>query len=326
MKEANTLWVEKYRPKKIDDLVLNENYKDHFQRCIERKDIGSYLFSGPPGSGKTTLARILCSPLGVLNNPKNNLLEINGSSKETRGISFVQDTIEPFLKIPPIGNDNIRIVFIDEADYLTDHSFNSQRHIIEKYSETSRFIYTCNYISKIPEPIQSRLQSYVFKQIPVDFVLDYCKKILQNESVEYSEEDLKFVIDVLYPDIRRVVNTLQSGSMTGKLKINRQAVTTSEKTVITSVIEIISAVKDGETSKINRSLEIINNIINEYDLDYRSIYDQLFFRKGFPLPAKILVNKYANSHGDSLIPSMNFMAMIFEMIKAVSSYSNGVKK
>jgi len=114
----NTLWVEKYRPKKLEELVLPENYRIDFQTCIQKKEIGNLLFSGSPGSGKTALMRIICSQEGIIQNRDDNVLEINGSGKETRGISFVQDVIEPYLKIPPAGSDKYKVVCIDESDFL----------------------------------------------------------------------------------------------------------------------------------------------------------------------------------------------------------------
>ncbi len=92
----NSLWVERYRPKKLQELVLSENYRRDFEICIQKKEISSLLLSGSPGSGKTALTRILCSPEGIIQNRDDNVLELNGSAKETRSISYVQDVIEPY--------------------------------------------------------------------------------------------------------------------------------------------------------------------------------------------------------------------------------------
>jgi replication factor C small subunit len=323
---VNALWVEKYRPKKLEDLVLPESYRLDFEKCIKNKNIGNIIFAGPPGSGKTTIARILASRRGVLNHPSDNLLEMNGSSKESRGINFVDQVIEPFLKIPPAGKDNFKIVFIDEADFLTDASFKSLRGIIEAYHEQNRFVLTCNYLSKIPDPVQSRFQTYMFKQMPIDFVVDYYKKMLDTENIKYSEDDIKYIIDGVYPDVRKGVQILQQSSHSGTLKINRNISLTNEKSIIGSVIEIVNYIKNDEVPKINKSVnDILSIVSNEYDLDFRSIYSSLFYRNEVPVNVKIIVNKYTNTHGDCLIPSMHFMAMIFEVIKSLQEYKKLVK-
>jgi len=114
----NSLWVECYRPKKIEEVILPDEYRINFDEYIAKREIPNLIFSGSPGSGKTCVAAILTSKNGVLSYRSDNLLEINGSSKDSRGISFVNDVIEPFIKIPPAGNDKHKIVFIDEADFL----------------------------------------------------------------------------------------------------------------------------------------------------------------------------------------------------------------
>ncbi len=317
---VDSLWVDKYRPKKINDLVLPPQYKDDFERVIAKQSLPNLLLAGAPGSGKTTLALLLCSKYGVLFNPKDNLLIANGSAKQTRNIAFVDSVIEPFLKYPP-SKDKYKVVFIDEADKMTTDAYDSFRGIIEKYQVAyGRFIFTCNYLSKIPDALQSRFTTYIFQQISKEYVYNYCKNILDCEKVNFTDKDINFIINNLYPDIRKIVNTLQRNSKDGKLVVNEQSVVTKEKIIISSIVEIITFLEKNEDNKIGKNINIIIETLNDQDIEYKNLYNELFFMQKIPPVVKVIVNKYSMSQQNSIIPQMNFMAMIFEIVKSLQEY------
>jgi replication factor C small subunit len=327
MKIENSLWVERYRPKIIEDVILPDQYAAEIKAFVKKQDIPNLLFHGAPGSGKSTIARIICGPNGVLQIPKSNLLEANGSSREARSINFVQEVIEPFLKVPPAGQDRYKLVFLDEIDNLTQDSFKSLRGVIEKYqTRYARFIGTCNYISKVPDPLQSRFTMFAFKQIPMDYVEAYATKILKEEKIKYTEEDVRFIVENLYPDVRKVVNTLQRNTNTGTLTINRDIALTTEKALIGSIVEIMNFIKGGTPAKINKEMGNVIKLLDKPDLEFGNVYEQLFKHKAVPVAAKIIVNKYSRDHLNCLVPSMHCSAMVFEMIQSASQYFANLKR
>lgn len=312
---SSIIWVDKYSPKSIDDLILSDDYFKIFKSYIEKKEIPHLCFWGKPGSGKTTLASIIVSKNGVLNFPKDNLLMINGSSQKTRGIGFVNDTIEPFLSSAPRGDDKIKILFIDEFDNMTSDSYDSLRGIIEKYKKYSRFLVTCNNIYKLSNPIQSRFQVFKFDQMSSEFIISHCENILKSENINYKINDIKLIIDRFYPDIRRIINTIQQNVIENYLKINFNSILNNEKKIIESILQIIKLASAKTFNNINKLVSEIIELLNGEDLYFTEIYTTLFYMKEIPVPIKIIINRYTNAHNSALVPSMHFMAMLFEIIK-----------
>ena len=318
----NTLWVERYRPKKLDEMILPDSCRSDFEAFISNRDIPILLLYGPPGGGKTAIAQILCSKNGVLSNKRENLLSINGSAQSTRGIGFVEGTIEPFLKIPPDGTDKNKIVFIDESDNLTSDAQRSLKNIIETYSAYGRFIFTCNHLSKMDDAIMSRSQTYEFRQMPIDYIYSLTAKILEHENIKHSEDDLRYICESLYPDIRRTINTLQQNSMSGELKIDKSVILTTERKIITSILEIINFINSGQKNKIGSIISEMITLLNDRDIEYRRIYEDLFFRKEVPANCKIFINRYSNEHQKCMVPSMHFMSLVFDIVSTLTKYND----
>lgn len=208
----NLIWYEKYRPEELSDLILNRHTKKSLKKYVKQKEIPHLLLFGPPGGGKTTIAEILidkCASSKML---------LNGSS-EDRGVDTVKKKVKNFAMHLIMKNKGVNIVFIDEADGMSSDAQDALKNIIEKYSNNCRFIFACNTIEKITDAIISRCIRFRFDSFPKEKVLEKCINIFENEDVKYKEENLVKIIDRFYPDIRSIINEMQSCSVTGELNL-----------------------------------------------------------------------------------------------------------
>ena len=206
------LWVEKYRPTTVDGYVfVDEAQRDQVQQWIKDGSIPHLLLSGSPGTGKTTLAKMLINELGV---DEYDVMFANGS-KEGRKIEWV-DKLISFCQTMPFGK--FKVVLIDEADYLNPNSVQpAMRNLMEDYSQTVRFILTCNYPNKIIPPLHSRCQGFhIVKTDPTEFTARTAT-VLVTEGVEFDLDTLDSYVKATYPDLRKCLNLVQLNSQTGRL-------------------------------------------------------------------------------------------------------------
>jgi replication factor C small subunit len=205
-------WTEKYRPKKLDDIVGQDAIVDRLKAYVSEKSLPNLLFAGPAGCGKTTAA--LCLARELFGEHIGNLLELNASDE--RGIDVVRGKIKDFARTRPMGGD-FKIIFLDEADALTPEAQNAMRRTMETYTQTCRFILSCNYSSKIIEPLQSRCSLFRFKKVGKDAVKKRIEGILAAESVQHTDAGLDAILYVSEGDIRHAINLLQSAAALGKV-------------------------------------------------------------------------------------------------------------
>jgi replication factor C small subunit len=237
----DSLWVEEFRPKNLEEMVLSEINRETFQKYIEDESIPNLMFGGPPGSGKTTIARILIDH--IIKN-ESDVFILNGSDQT--GVANIRENVTGFLKSPPMMS-KIKIVFIDEADYLTGNAQANLRGTIEKYHEVGRFIFTCNFMSKMIEAIHSRTQDFRLEKMSEEFCLKQCIGILEKKEVKYKKPDATLVVKQLYPDLRRMIGTLQKHTIKGELKgINADTVSSDEKKMIGWLMELIEYDSDSK--------------------------------------------------------------------------------
>jgi replication factor C small subunit len=205
-------WTEKYRPRKLDDIVGQDAIVDRLKAYVAEKSLPNLLFAGPAGCGKTTSA--LCLSRELFGDQTGNFLELNASDE--RGIDVVRGKIKDFARTRPIGGD-FKIIFLDEADALTPDAQNALRRTMETYTQTCRFILSCNYSSKIIEPLQSRCSLFRFKKVGKDAIKKRLEFILAAENVEHTDAGLDARLYVSEGDIRHATNLLQSAAALGKV-------------------------------------------------------------------------------------------------------------
>ena len=299
------IWVEKYRPKDIDEFICSESTKEKFKSFINNKEIPHLLFfSSSPGTGKTTMAKILVNSIPC------NRLYINAS--EERGIDALRGRIKDFSYYT--GTEDLKICILDEADYLTPQFQAALRNILETTYEHTRFILTCNYPTKIIEPIRSRCQTFEFKTFTKDQIVYRLKSILEEEGIEYKNEDITEIARNTYPDIRAAINTCQKLIGGGnKLLMDRGGFVENTNVTIFKLL-------------LQKKWRDIRKICLEEGVSYPDLYKFLFDefvefgdKIGEELTGKILLIIVDRMVKDSMVssPEMNFAGCCLEIISLI---------
>ena len=200
------IWIEKYRPSNLSEVVGQNPITSRLKNYVKERSMPHLLFAGPAGTGKTTSALALAQELfGEL--WKHNLHELNASDE--RGIDVVRGKIKEFARTAPLGEDGFKIIFLDEADALTGAAQAALRRTMEKYSRTCRFVMSCNYSSKIIDPIQSRCAVFRFRPIKAEDVERYLKFVSVKEELKVDKEAYESITYLAQGDLRRAINGLQ---------------------------------------------------------------------------------------------------------------------
>jgi len=209
----NDIWTEKYRPRTLDDVVGQKHVTERFKAYVASRNMPHLLLTGPAGTGKTTCSLALAKTM-FGDEWKGNFIELNASDE--RGIEVVRGKIKDFARTAPLGGAEFKIIFMDEADALTSDAQAALRRTMEKYSGICRFILSCNYSSKIIDPIQSRCAVFRFKPLTSDDVREYLQNIVKNENIEIEDEAMTGLVRIARGDMRRAVNSLQVAASLGK--------------------------------------------------------------------------------------------------------------
>ena len=274
------LWVEKFRPKTVEDCILPDRLKKPFQEYVNQKTIPNLLLSGGPGVGKTTVAKALCNEIGC------DYLVINGSDES--GIDTFRVKIKNYASSMSLSGGR-KVIIIDEADYLNPNSTQpALRNAIEEFSGNCSFIFTCNYKNRIIEPLHSRCAVIEFnlkngeKAKMASTFFKRIQTILQSESVDYEDAVIAELIKKHFPDFRRVLNELQRYSQFGKIDTGILS-----QIADVSISELVKNIKEknfGEIRKWVASHEIDSNTL------YRKVYDAMYdFIKPQSIPQAVII-------------------------------------
>ena len=267
---SDYLWVEKYRPKAIEDCILSQDIKETFSQFLKQKEIPNLLLSGTAGTGKTTVARALCEELGA------DYIIINGSD-EGRQIDTLRNKIKNFASTVSLTEDaNHKVVIIDEADYMNADSVQpALRNFIETFYNNCRFIFTCNYKNKIIPALHSRCTVIDFaikngqKVLTAKAFMERMAGLLKDENIEFDKKVLAELIQKYYPDFRRTINELQRYSVRGKIDSGILFSLSEANTK-----ELVKTLKDKKFNDMRKW--VVQNIDKEPASLFRGIYDSMY--------------------------------------------------
>jgi len=308
---GHSLLVEKYRPDKLENFVGNENIKKSISKYLEQNDIQNLIFYGPAGTGKTTLAKLIVKNLDC------DHIYINASDE--RGIETIRDKVSGFASVASFKP--LKVVILDEADFLTIQAQASLRNIIETFSRTTRFIMTCNFVERIIDPLQSRCQ--VLKIIPPTKkdAAKHLVKILNEEKISYTNQDIKVIVNQYYPDLRKCINTIQLNTLREEDEMhptNYMVTLKLDKSVLVSSTYIKDIISELNKPKPNFK-EIRQIIANANVDDFEELFRALYENASSYLPNKegtvaILVNDHQYKSNFRIDKEINTMSLIQNII------------
>lgn len=300
--EIKLPWVEKYRPKNSNDIILDPFIKQKIDKILETKSIPNLIITGEPGTGKTST--IICLAKQIYNEEemKENVLELNAS--DDRGLSIINNTILPFFK-KKTKNNGIKLVILDEADSITNKAQNLLANIIAEYRKNTRFVFICNDCSQITESIQSRCMIIKYSKLNKDDLFDKIKYICKNEIMEYTEEGIEQLLFLSDYDIRQSINNLECIYHSG-LDFNEE-----------NIFKILDKPKPYY---MNLILE--NCFKGDLDEAIKIVYE--LYNKGYT-PNDILLTfmKYLMENNDNIELEHEYVLKIYEIISLTYIRVNG---
>ena len=297
---SHSLWVEKYRPTDLSTYIGNEHLREKVGVYLESGDVPHLLLYGRAGTGKTTLAKIITKNIDC------DYLYVNASDENK--IDDVRNKIKTFAA--SIGFKDLKVVILDECDYLTPNAQAALRNLMETFSKHCRFILTCNYVERIIDPIQSRCQPYKIVPPSRKDVAKQMVNILNEEGATYNLDDVALIVNAGYPDIRRVINSAQRQVVDGKLKVDVNSVIQSDYKI--KLLESLTP-----TAKVTDIRQLLaDNSVSDYSEIYRLLYDEVDnYGKGKQAECIMNIAEAQFQDVNVVDKEINFMSLIIRIMR-----------
>ena len=216
----NRPWIEKYRPNKFEDIVLEDSNKTLLNNIIKTNNFPNLLFYGPPGTGKTTTIINMINSYQTKHNQKKKGLMIHLNASDDRGIDIIRNQINSFVNTKTLFGNGIKFVILDEVDYMTKNAQQALRYLIQQYSQNIRFCLICNYISRIDVSLQNEFVRLRFCQLPKSDIYHFLNTIIKKENINITDKQVIAIQENFKSDIRSMINFIQSNHNTIGLNIN----------------------------------------------------------------------------------------------------------
>jgi replication factor C small subunit len=298
----NTLWVEKYRSQNLDTYVGNEGVKAFISKCITNNDIPHLLLYGKPGTGKTTLAKL------ITKNIKCDVMYINASDE--RGIDTIRDKIVDFASVNSFNP--LKVIILDESDYITAQAQAALRNVMETYSAKTRFILTANYAERIIDPLKSRCQTFHIEPPAKGDVAKHLAWILDQEEIKYELPNIASLVKTYYPDIRKIINATQQ-SIDDNNILNPGALVPNVEGVLSAIIAHLKAKKPTSWADVRQA--IADADINDFVPLYTGLYERASEYTKSPADVAIHSAQYLWQNNTIADKEINFMAFISQITK-----------
>lgn len=305
-KVDNSLWVESYRPVRLDDYVGNEHLKTKVAGYLETGDVPHLLLYGRAGTGKTTLAKLIVKSIEC------DYMIINASSENN--VETVRNKVTNFASSQ--GFKKWKIVILDEFDYMTQNAQAILRNLMETFSGHCRFILTCNYVEKVIDPIQSRCQTFQIVPPTKRDVAVQVSKILNNEGIKFEPKDLVPIIDAGYPDIRKIINTCQLNSVKGELKVDTKNLLENDYKM--KVLDILKSSDDKRNKYMNMRQTIIDSRVTDFTELFTLLYDKVDeYAPSNTANVIIALSQGQSNHFNSIDKEIPMAACLIEILNLV---------